>query len=77
MSPNEHVYYACIVGVWDLGFESCIQQKKTTCLLSIRKSFACARASKLTITNMYIFNEKAHVNLLHSVPLQPIGKFQV
>ena len=36
------------------GFESCIQQRKTTCLLSIRKSFACARASKLTTTNMYI-----------------------
>ena len=36
------------------GFESCILQRKTTCLLSIRKSFACARASKLTTTNMYI-----------------------
>ena len=36
------------------GFESCIQQRKTTCLLSIRKSLACARASKLTTTNMYI-----------------------
>ena len=35
------------------GFESCIQQRKTTCLLSIKKSLACARASKL-ITNMYI-----------------------
>ena len=35
-------------------FESCILQRKTTCLLSIRKSFACARASKLTTTNMYI-----------------------
>ena len=33
------------------GFESCIQQRKTTCLLSIRKSLACARASKLTTTN--------------------------
>ena len=32
-------------------FESCIQQKKTTCLLSIWISLACARASKLT-TNM-------------------------
>ena len=40
---------------WDPdGFESCIQQRKTTCLLSIRISFACARASKLTTTNMYI-----------------------
>ena len=34
-------------------FESCIQLRKTTCLLSIRKSLACARASKLTTTNMY------------------------
>ena len=33
------------------GFESCLQQRKTTCLLSIRISLACARASKLT-TNM-------------------------
>ena len=30
------------------GFESCIQQRKTTCHLSIRKSLACARASKLS-----------------------------
>ena len=36
------------------GFESCLQQRKTTCLLSIRISLACARASKLTTTNMYI-----------------------
>ena len=36
------------------GFESCIRQRKTTCLQSIRKSLACARASKLTTTNMYI-----------------------
>ena len=36
------------------GFESCIQQRKTTCLLSIRKSLACARASKLTTTNMCV-----------------------
>ena len=36
------------------GFESCIQQRKTTCLLSIRKSLACARAPKLTTTNMYV-----------------------
>ena len=35
-------------------FESCSQQRKTTSLLSIRKSLACARASKLTTTNMYI-----------------------
>ena len=36
------------------GFESCSQQRKTTSLLSIRKSLACARASKLTTTNTYI-----------------------
>ena len=35
-------------------FKSCIQQRKTTCLLSILKSLACARASKLTTTNMHI-----------------------
>ena len=40
-------------GVWDLGFESCIRHMnttwKTTCLLSIQRSLAGARASKLTI----------------------------
>ena len=42
-------------GVWDPdGFESCLQQRKTTRLLSIRISIACARASKLTTTTMYI-----------------------
>ena len=40
-------------GVWDLGFESCIHQRKTTCLLSIRISLACARASKLTTTKFF------------------------
>ena len=34
-------------------FESCIQERKTTCLLSIRKSLACAKASKLRTTKMY------------------------
>ena len=34
-------------------FESCFQQRKTTCPLKIRISLACARASKLTATNMY------------------------
>ena len=38
------------------GFESCLQQRKTTCLLSIRKSFACARASKVTTTNMSLWS---------------------
>ena len=36
-------------------FETCVQQKKATCLLSIRKSFACARASELATTNMYVW----------------------
>ena len=40
-------------GVWDPGFQSCIQQKKTSCLLSIRNLLACTRTSKLTTTNMY------------------------
>ena len=34
------------IGVWDLGFESCIRQRKTACLLSIRSSLAYTRASK-------------------------------
>ena len=34
--------------------EDNLQQRKTTCLLSIRISLACARASKLTTTNMYV-----------------------
>ena len=37
------------------GFESCIPQRKTTCLLSSRKSLACARASELTTTNSIIY----------------------
>ena len=36
------------------GFESWSQQRKATCLLSIWKSLACASASKLATTNMYI-----------------------
>ena len=34
------------------GFETCIQQRKTTCLPSIQKSLACVRASELTTTYM-------------------------
>ena len=45
------------------GFESCIQQRKTTCLLSIRKSLACARASKLTTTNMYIVHIQSDLDI--------------
>ena len=36
------------------SIESCIQQRKTMCLFSIRKSLVCARALKSTTTNMYI-----------------------
>ena len=36
------------------SLKSCYQQRKTTCLLSIRKSPASTRASQLTTTNMYI-----------------------
>ena len=35
-------------------FKSCIRKRKRTCLLSIWKSLACARASKLITTNMYM-----------------------
>ena len=48
-------------------FKSCIQQRKTTCLLSIRKSLACARALSLTTTNMshrLVFSN--HVNLCYN-----------
>ena len=34
-------------------FKSCIQQRKTTCLLSIPKSLACARASQFTATHTH------------------------
>ena len=52
------------IGVWDLGFESCIQQRKTTCLLSIIPiSLACARASILTTTNMYIAKARCESQL--------------
>ena len=49
-------------------FESCIQ-KKTTCLISIRISLACARASKLTTTNL-IFNIDSHIQ--HSASLHQL-----
>ena len=45
-------------------FESCLQQRKTTCLLSIRISLACARASKLTTTKMY-FVRNDEVNMFN------------
>ena len=43
------------------GFESCIPQRKTTCLLSIRKVLSCARASKLTATNTILKKIKLDV----------------
>ena len=55
--------FSLLVGIWDLGFESCIQQRKTTCLLSIRISLACAGASKLTTTNMYIARARCESQL--------------
>ena len=50
-------------GVWDPGFKSCILQRNTTCLLSIWISLACARASKLTTTNMYIARARCESQL--------------
>ena len=50
------------VCVSTLGFESCIQQRNTTCLLSIRKSLACDRASKIAPTNLYIAKSSAKAN---------------
>ena len=49
------------------GFESCIQQRKTTRLLSIRKSLACARASKLTTTNICIYISKSNKCIIKSI----------
>ena len=48
MVPYEYHIY-----IYRLWFESSSQQRKTTCLLLIRKSLACARALKLTTTNVY------------------------
>ena len=39
------------------------QQRKTTCLLSIRITFACARVSILTTTNMYIARARCESQL--------------
>ena len=50
-------------------FESCIQQRKTTCPLSILKSLACARESKLTTTNMYIIH--AQPRTIASIQMLP------
>ena len=57
-TKNENIRWKHVVslGFKTSGFESCIQQRKTTCLLSIRKSLACARASKL-INNNYVYRQ--------------------
>ena len=53
LSPLNIYSFCWRIGVWRLPrFESCIQQRKTTSLLYIRISLACARASKLT-TSIY------------------------
>ena len=44
-------------------FKSSIQERKTTCLLSVWKSIACTRASKLTTTNMYIARARCESQL--------------
>ena len=57
-----------LMAIWCIklpNFDSCIAQRETTCLLSIRKSFACARASQLT-TNIHIH---IHAYPIHRVNL--------
>ena len=53
---NMHALSAGIQSAGDLVpcFKSCIKQRMTTGLLSIWKSLACVRASKLITTNMYV-----------------------
>ena len=48
-------------------FESCIQQMKTTCLLSIQISFACAKASTLTTTLQQNKAKQNHMHILWDV----------
>ena len=50
-------------GFWDPGFKACILQRNTTCLLLIWILLACARASKLTTTNMYIARARCESQL--------------
>ena len=53
-----------LLAIWFwAGFKSCIQQRKTTCLLLIRKSPACTRALKLMTTNMYIIRARCKSQL--------------
>ena len=47
-------------------FESCILQRKTTYLLSIRKLLVCARASKLITTKLYVMIIDRIVNFMIS-----------
>ena len=58
-----HLYTLIEFVIWDPGFESCIQQRMPTCLLSIQISFACARASTLTTTNIYITRARCESQL--------------
>ena len=48
------VYWQFGVSLWDP--DSCIQQRKTTSLLPIQMSLACARASELTTYTYIIFH---------------------
>ena len=54
---------ASIQSAGELVFKSCIQQRNKTCLLSIWISLACARASKLKTTNMYIARARCESQL--------------
>ena len=53
-----HCSVTLSASIQSVGDKLCIQQRKTTCLFSIRKSFACAAASNLTTTNMYIAKDR-------------------
>ena len=50
-------------GFWDPEFKDCIMQRNTSCLLLIWILLACARASKLTTTNMYIARARCESQL--------------
>ena len=70
--------FCCRFCVWDHGFESCIQQKKTTSLLPIRISLACARASKLTKINTVSYTQGwSNVHWLIASELAQKQKFSI
>ena len=54
-----------LLAIWCLGsrFKSCFQQRNATCVVSIWISLACARASILTTTNMYIARARCESQL--------------